>query len=176
MDTIGEHTGPATPEWNGERPPAGLSELRLTRSEDGRYVAAWDGYACTVQVTSCFPWTAPGAFVSLRDATDAEVILVPALADLDPASREVLQRALREAAFAFEISRVERVRKEFEIRQWEVVCAEGPRAFQTKVDDYPQHLPPRGLLITDVAGDVYTIADWTLLDKRSRKELAMFVD
>lgn len=156
--------------------PVTLSELRITRAEDGRYRAAWAGHECVVRVGTCFPWTAPGTFVSLRGEDDKEVAIIPSLDEVDPESRAVLQRALREAAFAFEIIHVTVVRKEFEIRQWEVTCTEGPRTFQTKVDDYPQLLPPHGLLITDVAGDVYVIHDWTALDKHSQKQIALFVD
>lgn len=153
-----------------------LSALRLTRTEDGRYQAVWKGETTIVRVRTCFPWSAPGTFVSLRDEDDHEVVLVPDLAALDGESRAALERALRETAFAFTITRVERVYLEFEIRQWEVECAEGRRVFQTKVDDYPQPMAPSGLLITDVAGDVYVVPDWTALDKHSRKQLAMYVD
>lgn len=158
------------------RVPALLSALRVTRADDGRYRAAWGGHECVVRVGTCFPWTAPGTFVSLRDEDDKEVALIPSLNEVDAESGAVLQRALREAAFAFEITHVAIMRKEFEIRQWEVTCAEGPRTFQTKVDDYPQLLAPSGLLITDVVGDVYVIHDWTALDRHSRKQIALFVD
>jgi hypothetical protein len=157
-------------------PPPNLAELRVSRTGDGRYRAAWADQSCIVRVGTCFPWTAPGTFISLRGEDDKEVALIPSLEDLDPESRAVVQRALREAAFAFEVTHILAVRKEFEIRQWEVTCAGGPRCFQTKVDDYPQPIPPRGLLITDVAGDVYIIHDWRALDKPSRKQVALFID
>jgi len=157
-------------------PPVDLADLRVTRGEDGRYRAAWAGQVRVVRVGTCFPWSAPGTFLSLRGEDDREVALIPSLDDVDPESRAALRRALREAAFAFEITRVGSVRKEFEIRQWEVTCAEGPRTFQTKVDDFPQVLPTGELLITDVAGDVYVVHDWKALDKHSRKQLAIFVD
>lgn len=156
--------------------PIVLSELRVTRTEDGRYLAAWGDQRCIVRIGTCFPWTCPGAFVSLRNEDDKEVALIPDLAAVDPESRIVLRRALREAAFAFTITQVRLVRKEFEIRHWEVTCREGQRSFQTKVDDFPQPLPPRGLLITDVGGDVYVVEDWDRLDKSSRKQLALFID
>lgn len=158
------------------RLPVILSELRVTRTSDGRFLAAWAGQQCHVNVTTCFPWSAPTAYISLRDMEGGEVALIPSLDDIDGETRAVLESALQEAAFAFEITSVNTVRKEFEIRQWDVQCAQGPRVFQTKSDEYPQILPPHGLLITDVAGDVYVVQDWTTLDRHSRKELALFVD
>ena len=156
--------------------PILLSELRVTRMEDGRYLGDWGDESCIVRIGTCFPWSSPGAFVSLRNEDDKEVVLIPDLDEVDSESRAVLQRALREAAFAFDITRVASVRKEFEIRHWEVTCHEGHRSFQTKVDDYPQVLAPRGLLITDVGGDVYVIHDWDGLDKSSRNQVALFID
>ena len=162
----------------GNKPiePPAPGALRLHRGPDGRTVAAWNGETRVVQAQPCFPWSAPETFISLRDDDGREVALVPDPGALDSDSAAVLRQALREAAFAFEITRVIAVRKEFEIRYWDVVCAEGPRVFQTGVDDWPRTLPPRRLLITDVAGDVYTIADWTALDAHSRKQLAMYTD
>jgi len=153
-----------------------LSGLRLTRASDGRTVASRGGTQWTVHVTNCFPWSAPGTYLSLRDDDGHEVALIPSMDDIDTDSREILQQALRDAAFAFDVTAVTLVKKEFEIRFWDVNCAEGRRVFQTHVDDWPRQLPPNGLLITDVAGDVYRIADWTALDKQSQKQLAMFVD
>ena len=153
--------------------PAGL---KLARSDDGRTIATRDGVSRTVHVTSCFPWSAPGAYLSLRDDDGREVALVPAPEDLEEASRTVLMQALRDAAFAFAVTHVAQVTKEFEIRHWDVTCVGGRRVFQTHVDDWPRGLPPNGLLITDVAGDVYHIDDWTQLDRHSQKQLAMFVD
>lgn len=150
--------------------------LVLSRTEDGRTIATRDGVAHTVHVTTCFPWSAPGAYLSLRDDDGREVALIPAPEDLEAASRAVLMQALRDAAFAFEITHIVLVKKEFEIRHWEVTCVEGHRVFQTGVDDWPRPLPPNGLLITDVAGDVYRVRDWTALDKHSRAQIAMFVD
>ena len=153
--------------------PAGLI---LTRSDDGRTIATRDGVSRTVHVTTCFPWSAPGTYLSLRDDDGHEVALVPAPDDLEEASRVVLMQALRDAAFAFAVTHVAQVKKEFEIRHWDVTCVEGRRVFQTHVDDWPRGLPPNALLITDVAGDVYYIDDWTQLDRHSQKQLAMFVD
>ena len=150
--------------------------LRIFRASDGRFMASTGGEARAVRITTCFPWTAPDAYISLRDADDREVALVASLDDVDAESRAVLVQALREAAFAFEITQVAVIRKEFEIRHWEVTCREGLRTFQTHMDDWPRALPPHGLLITDVSGDVYVIHDWTALDRHSRKQLAIYID
>ena len=50
------------------------------------------------------------------------------------------------------------------------------RTFQTKLDDWPRELPGGGLLIGDVAGDLYQIANRDDLDEKSRKLLWAFAD
>jgi hypothetical protein len=53
---------------------------------------------------------------------------------------------------------------------------QGPRSFQTKRDEWPQEMPNGGLLIRDVAGDLFFIRDVGGLDDESRKRLAWYVD
>src|SRR5947208_15449584 len=84
--------------------PAG--ELRLTRGTDGRLWATCGGAERAVWVRRCFPWSEPARFVSLRDDEEREVALVRDPAELDPASRRVLEEAMVAAGFVFEIIRV----------------------------------------------------------------------
>ena len=150
--------------------------LRLSRNAQGDMIAHQDGVETAVQAKSCFPWNAPKSFFSLRDGDNVEVALVTDLGQLDEESRAVLEHGLREVRFTFDITRVKVLRLEYEIRHWEVECAQGPRTFQTRKDDWPHYLAPHGLLITDVSGDIYAIPDWTALDRHSRKELAYYID
>jgi hypothetical protein len=56
------------------------------------------------------------------------------------------------------------------------VPVQGPRTFQTARDHWPRDLPGGGLLLRDVAGDLYMIADLAALDAASRAALWAFVD
>ena len=156
--------------------PPHLETLRLTHSEGGRIMAHVAGRTCPVRVNTCFPWSAPDSFISLRDDDNKEVALVADPQSLDADSQLVLEQGLKEARFAFEITHIEVMRLEFEIRHWKVTCNQGERSFQTRKDDWPKQLPPNGLLITDVGGDVYAIHDWTALDRHSRKQLDRYID
>jgi hypothetical protein len=95
---------------------------------------------------------------------------------LDPESRRALERAIVEAGFVLEVVRVVEVEEEVEIRQWTVETLHGRRCFQTHLDDWPRVLPAGGLLIRDVAGDLYRLSDPAKMDKRSRELLWAFVD
>ena len=158
-------------------PELDLSGVRLERRADGQ-IHAWaegvEGRA--VRVCRCFPWSEPGRFLSLRDDDDDEVALIESAAELDPASRKVLEEGLAEAGFVFEVSEILELEEEIEIRTWKVRTRQGARSFQTPRDEWPREVPGGGLLIRDVAADLYYIPRPEQLDAGSRRRLWAFVD
>jgi hypothetical protein len=152
------------------------AQLVLRTSSDGRLLARVAGKWVTVRLRQCFPWSEPGRHVSLRDDSDEEVALIEDPASLAPESGLALERALAEAGFVLEVTRVLDVEEEVEIRQWTVETKHGRRSFQTHLDDWPRALPKGGLLIRDVAGDLYRLPAPQTLDARSRELLWAFVD
>ncbi len=154
----------------------GGTELILRNSGDGRLFAIVDDEAVSVRLRQCFPWSEPHRHLSLRDEDDEEVALVEDPATLAPESRRALEQALAEAGFVLEVVRVLSIEEEVEIRQWKVETKHGPRFFQTHLDDWPRALPMGGLLIRDVAGDLYLLADPQKMDGRSKELLWAFVD
>jgi hypothetical protein len=154
----------------------GDTELSLRNVGDGRLFAIVEGEAVSVQLRQCFPWSEPHRHLSLRDEDDEEVALVEDPATLAPDSRRALEQALAEAGFVLDVLRVLSIDEEVEIRQWKVETKHGPRAFQTHLDDWPRALPKGGLLIRDVAGDLYFLAAPQEMDRRSQELLWAFVD
>ena len=154
-----------------------VAQLTLRTSSDGRLlVGSGGGRWIPVRLRQCFPWTEPGRHLSLRDEEDEEVALVEDPAALAPESRRALERAVAEAGFVLEVTRVIGIEEEVEIRQWTVETKHGRRSFQTHLDDWPRALPMGGLLIRDVAGDLYRLPAPEMLDGRSRELLWAFVD
>ena len=151
-----------------------LPELRT--APDGRLVILVDGKPVAIRLRQCFPWSEPSLHISLRDDEDREVAIVDDPADLDPESRRALEQALAEAGFVLEVTRVLEIEEEVEIRQWTVETRQGHRSFQTHLDDWPRALPNGGILIRDVAGDLYRLAAPATMDKKSRELLWAFVD
>lgn len=154
----------------------GDDRLALKRHPDGRLWAANGEEVRTVRVRRCFPWTEPNRYISLRDGEENEFALVRDLSELGRESRQVLESALVDAGFVLEVMRLEAVEEEVEIRNWRVETRQGPRTFQTRLDDWPRELPGGGILIRDVAGDLYHVPDPSRLDKKSRDLLWVFVD
>ena len=153
-----------------------VAELHLERRADGLLWARKSGVETAVTVRRCFPWSEPLRHLSLRDADDEEVAYVLHPAELDEPSRRALDDAVREAGFAFTVTRVLDVEEEVELRHWRVETAQGMRTFQTRLDDWPRALPGGGFLIRDVGGDLYRLENPAALDKKSRELLWSFVD
>ncbi|MDQ6828255.1 MAG: DUF1854 domain-containing protein [Gemmatimonadota bacterium] len=150
--------------------------IELRSAGDGRLTAMVDGKRIVVRLRQCFPWSEPHRHLSLRDSEEKEVALVDDPAALGDESRLALEQALAEAGFVLEVTRVMAIDEEVEIRQWTVETERGPRYFQTHLDDWPRALPMGGLLIRDVAGDLYRLAAPRDMDKKSRELLWAFVD
>lgn len=150
-------------------------ELTLERRQDGRIWARRGTDERAVRVHRCFPWSEPGRFLSLRDEDDVEFALVDSLDGLEADTRHVLAMAAAEAGFVMEITGIVEVDDEVEIRRWKVETVQGARSFQTKLDDWPTAVPGGGVVIRDVAGDLYHVPSPVDLDEKSRKLLWAFV-
>lgn len=150
--------------------------LRLERRRDGRLWALRNGEERPVRVRKLFPWSQNARHVSLRDSADEEFALVGPEEQLDRASALALEEATRGAGFVLEVTAVLEVREEIEIRVWSVETRQGPRTFQTRLDDWPRETQGGGLLVRDVAGDHYFVPDPQALDAGSREWLWAFVD
>ena len=153
--------------------PTGFS---LERRPDGRLWLIGDGRETPVNVTRCFPWSEPTRFFALRDPSDEEIAMVTSPSELDSDSRLALESALAEAGFVFQLVSVEEIEEEVELRCWNATTTQGPRRFQTRVDDWPRTLVDGRLLITDVAGDLYLLPSREFLGARSREVLWAFLD
>jgi len=150
--------------------------LRVERRRDGQLWAERGDEARPVWVRRCFPWSEPTRYVSLLDHEKQEFALVPDVAALDEASRAALEDALAEAGFVLQVERIRSVEEEVEIRSWEVDTRQGPRSFQTRLDDWPREVPGGGYVVRDVAGDLYHVAAPEALDERSRELLWAYVE
>jgi hypothetical protein len=152
------------------------SGITLRSGGDGRLLVIIDDQPISVRLRQCFPWSEPHRHLSLRDDKEREVALIDDPAELAPASRRALEDALAAAGFVLVVTRVVGVDEEVEIRHWSVETVHGPRTFQTHLDDWPRTLPGGDLLIRDVSGDLYRLANPRGMDRKSRELLWAFVD
>jgi hypothetical protein len=149
---------------------------RLEKRRDGRLWALLAERAVPVRLRRCFPWTFPERYISLQTEQNEELAFIGDPRDLDAASQAALSQALSEVGFVFLIQRVYSVEEDFELRCFKVETPQGPRAFQTALDAWPRETPDGGLLIEDVAGDVFRIENPDELDPKSRELVWELVD
>lgn len=150
---------------------SGRSQAVLRWRPDGQLWAETGGHRAPVVVHRCFPWSDPARHISLRGHDEEEFAYVRDVSELDDESRAALERALVAAGFLLEITAVEDVSEEVEIRHWAVRTRQGSRRFQTRLDDWPVRIAGGGLLIRDLAGDLYHVPDPEALDPASREWL-----
>lgn len=152
------------------------AQLQLRTGPDGRLQAPGPDGFVPVSVSRCFPWTAPGGHLSLRDARGGEVAYVVDATLLDAESRKALEAALSLAGFTFAITGIDSIKEDFELRVWKVRTVQGKRTFQTELDVWPEALPGGGWLLRDVTGDLYRFPTVDALDPASRLKFWAFMD
>ena len=167
---------PSPPSPSAPEPSSSPGALSLEKRHDGRLWALLAERAAPVKLRRCFPWTFPERYISLQTEDNTELAFISDPRELSLASQTALSQALREVGFVFLIQQVYSVEEDFELRSFKVETPQGPRAFQTALDAWPRETPDGGLLIEDVAGDVFRIEDATSLDPRSRELLWELVD
>jgi hypothetical protein len=145
-------------------------------TDDGQLLIHDQGQKLAVKAVRCFPWSRAAEHISLRDDKNREVCFVDSVSGLDQASRSALQRALELGGFVIEVTRVLSVGEDYEIRLWKVETRQGPRSFQTALDNWPRSRPNGGHIIEDIAGDLFSIPELSSLDPQSQKLLGAYVD
>lgn len=151
-------------------------KLKLTPAGQFQCLAEGDVGFCDAKVRPCFPLSTPLSWFSIHNDEGHELGLVESPGDLDAESREALETALASAGFLMKITRIESIETEHDIRNWLVETAGGQRRFQTRIGSWPRKLDDGGVLIQDVAEDLYLISDVEGLDDRSRKILWAYSD
>ena len=148
--------------------------IRLRR-EAGRLVAGRDGDAepVPVRVVCASPLRGLAGGVSILHASKKEELAyVPALADLDEASRAVAAEDLTRRYFFPKIRNVLHTRATFGVRYWDVQTDRGPRQFVMKSPETnTAWLSDDRCVLTDTLGNCYEIESLAALDRRSRKRV-----
>ena len=128
-----------------------------------------------VEPVRTFPFSAPDEWISIRDAQGQELYCVAKLADLAPATRQVLEKDLAEREFVPVIHRILRVSSDTVPTEWDIQTDRGATQFILNSEDDVRRLGPHRAMILDAQGIRYLIPDTRKLDSRSRWTLAKYL-
>ncbi len=142
--------------------------LRLTVLGDRSYP--------TVKPVWAAPLSKPGQYLALLDGKGNEIVLLPTLNDLAPASREAVLAEVRLRYLTARVEAVTHARQEFGVTYWSVQTDRGARDFVTQnLQENAVWLSDTHLLLLDVDGNRFEIEDLARLDPRSRHWVEIMV-
>jgi len=143
--------------------PAGT--LRLTVGDRYSYPG--------VKLYQAAPLSTPGRYISLQNAKGEEIVLVENLGDFTPESRLVAEEEIRRRYLTARVRSISDIRTEFGITYWNVDSDRGARDFVVQsLSESCVWLSDKHILLIDVDGNRFEIADRTALDTASQARLA----
>jgi len=122
-----------------------------------------------------FPIAAPDEGIALINSEGHEVGWVDCLADLPPASGQLIEEELASREFVPEIEKILDVSSFACPSTWQVVTNRGSAAVLLKGEEDIRRLSPTQLMIADTHGIQFLIRDIGTLDRHSRKLLDRFL-
>ena len=84
--------------------------------------------------------------------------------------------AVQQETFCFQVTDIELIEDEFELRHWKVKTRQGARQFQTELSAWPRSLPNGSHMVQDVYGDLYMIPPVEQLPPAAREIIWSYID
>jgi hypothetical protein len=152
----------------------GLAPLRLFYDPPGTLRATFGDERSypVVKLFQAWPLTHPWSNLSLQDGKGEEILMIDSMEELAPASRAVAEEELRRRYLTARIETIAELRVEFGVTYWTVTTDRGERDFVVQsLTESCVWLSERHLLVLDVDGNRFEIADRTALEPVSRARL-----
>jgi hypothetical protein len=130
---------------------------------------------CGVVPVRGFPFSAPGTCISFCDEQGHEVFFLTDLAQLSPATRQLLEADLARREFIPVIRSIDSVSAGAEPTEWHVLTDRGETRFVLNNEDSIRRMGSHGALITDSHGIRFRIEDTRALDAISRRVLRRYL-
>ncbi len=135
--------------------------LRMTIEGDRSYLR--------VKIVRAAPLSEPDRYICFLDANDELICMVDDVHELPAAYQDIIREELARRYLTSRIERVHSIRSEYGVSYWDVATDRGRREFVVKnVGEDARWLDEKRVLILDVDGNRFEVADLGTLDKRSR--------
>ena len=140
--------------------------LRLTIEGDRSYLK--------VRVVCAAPLSQPDRYICFLDEKNEVICTVEDPIDLDAVSQRIVKEEIEQRYMTAIIKRIDSLKSEFGVSYWEVETDRGNREFVVRnVSENAQWITDRRLLLLDVDGNRFEIANLEVLDKKSRGLIEM---
>lgn len=140
--------------------------LRMTIEGDRSYLR--------VKIVRAVPLSEPDRYICFLDAKDEVICMVEDVRELRAEDQAIIREELARRYMTSRIERIHSIRSEYGVSYWEVTTDRGPREFVVKnVGEDARWLDEKRVLIQDVDGNRFEVADLGALDKRSRGLMEM---
>ncbi len=144
--------------------------LKLYRESDGSLTALANGrtHVNAVAVRAA-PLSDPGRYIGVLDANGEEICLITDPSELDEETRPVLRAELDRRYRTFAVRRINALRVETGSYYLDLDTDQGLRDVALQDADESLRVFGTRLLLVDVEGNRFEIADMQVLDRRSAK-------
>jgi hypothetical protein len=150
---------------------------RIERNDTGKLVVHLtdrDEPLVNAKLARYFPWSLPGAYISVRNSDNHELVMLRELDELDDASREIAEHELADKTFNPKITRVISHKREFGMTTVQALTDRGPIEFQFNGRNDVRILSPTRGLFRDVDGNTLELPDLNELDAQSRRFISRY--
>ncbi len=142
--------------------------LRMTIMGDRSYLK--------VKIVRAAPLSEPDRYICFLDEKDEVICMVDDLHLLTVKNQAIIREELARRYLTSRVERVHSIRNEYGVSYWDVSTDRGRREFIAKnVAENAQWLGDRRLMILDVDGNRFEVADLFAMDKKSVGLIEMVV-
>jgi len=128
----------------------------------------------SVNLRLAFPLEAEEDFIGVFETDGTELGMLERLADLDPASQEVVREELRKIYFRPKVVTIGKIVEEHGVLRGEIETTSGPRPLEIRGwRENVRILSGDRAIIQDVDGNRYLVDDWRQLPKLTREILGL---
>ena len=131
-----------------------------------------------VAVHRCFPYSAPDAYISIRESDESskEIGLMLNLDDWDKDTQAMLHEQLELRYFNPKITRIKQVKEEYGYAYWDVGTDRGDCRFVVRMGSGTViHIGSGRYMVTDIDGNRFEIPNLQALSPQEMKRLDMFI-
>lgn len=123
-----------------------------------------------------FPFDGEETFLSLLNADNEELGMIPDLSVFSPEQADLLRAELKKRYFMPKIRAIKKIEDHFSVSHWKVETDLGPLDFSVKeAQKNIIRVTETRLIVVDSDGCRYEIPDHTALDRRSRSKLQLYL-